>query len=174
MQPMARSLRSSRLHFMLAFAVAAGALISPLARGAVLPITEEQRARWSKPRPEPVTLDLKGWSKTSTVKNPAEHDSLPNRDATTFQNRACNVRLIRDWDMPLDPGFPATIEGSRPVTVAGRPAKLLTVNQFGPGKFQSVGIAGKGYDVEYQVMIRFQNCPDDVIDDVLSHVEVHW
>lgn len=171
---MARSLRSSRWHLMLALAVAAGALISSLARGAVLPTTEEQRARWSKPRPEPVTLDLKGWSKTSTAKDPAEYDSFPNRNATTFQNGACNVRLIRDWDMPLDPGFPATIEGSRPVTIGGRPEKLFAVNEFGLGKIQSVGITGKGYDVEYQVMIRFQDCPDDVIDNVLSHVEVHW
>jgi hypothetical protein len=121
-----------------------------------------------------VTLDLKGWSKTSTVVDPAEHDSFPNRNATTFQNGACNVGLIRDWDMPLDPGFPVTIEGSRPVTVAGRPAKLLTVREFGQRMVQQVGITGKGYDVDYQVMIRFQDCPADVIDSVLSHIEVHW
>jgi hypothetical protein len=136
----------------------------------LLPATPEQLERWSRPRPEPVTLDLPGWTKSPAAPDPA----FPNQSRISFVSGACSVVLVRYWDLPLDPGYPITVLGSKPVTVAGRSTELVTVKKFGSELEERVSLTGQGYDVEYHVGVRFQNCPEDVVNDVLKRVEIHW
>jgi hypothetical protein len=86
----------------------------------VLPILPGERERWAQPRPEPVTLELPGWTMWSSPTD----TSLPNRRIIGFTRGTCDVQLVRFWDHPLTDGGPMSLKSSRPVTVAGRQIEL--------------------------------------------------
>lgn len=138
----------------------------------LLPILPGERERWAQPRPEPVTLDLPGWTMWSVPPD----TSLPNQRIIGFTRGTCDVQLIRFWDRALTDGGPMSLKGSRPVTVAGRQIELHTTSVF-EGRTRDVQVMwleGKGYDVEYMVRLRFEHCSNDAVEEVLRRVEVHW
>jgi hypothetical protein len=134
--------------------------------------TPDERERWARTRPEPVTLELPGWTMLSYPVDP----SFPNQHIVSFTHGTCDVQLRRAWDRALIAGYPMSLKGSRPVTVAGRQIDLDTTSVFdGQQKeVQVLWLNGKGYDVEYIVRIRFEHCADDAVEEVLRCVEVHW
>jgi hypothetical protein len=138
----------------------------------VLPIAPGEQERWAQPRPEPVTLDLPGWTMHSIPAEP----SLPNQRIISFTRGTCDVQLVRFWDRPLTDGGPMSLKGSRPVTVAGRQTELHTTSVFEgqTREVQVLWLKGTGYEVEYIVRLRFERCPDDAVEEVLRKVEVHW
>jgi hypothetical protein len=138
----------------------------------VAPILPGERERWSQPRPEPVTLDLPGWTVTSYPSSP----SLPNQGVMSFKRVACDVQLVRFWDHALTAGGPAQYKSSRPITVAGQQTQLRTFSMFEgrTTEVQVLWLEGQGYDVSYKVRIRFEHCTEKDLDEVVDHVVVHW
>ena len=135
------------------------------------PSTPEQLERWSRPRPEPVTLNLPGWTKSSAPQDP----TFPNQFSISFVSGACSVTLVRYWDLPLNPGDPISILGSKSITVAGRSSELITIKNFGSESVEErMSLTGQGYDIEYHVAVKFQNCSEDAVNEVLKRVEIHW
>jgi len=148
-------------------------LAQGLQRAAVLlPILPGERERWAQPRPEPVTLDLPGW----TMRSSPPDTSLPNQRIIGFTRDTCDVQLLRFWDYALTDGGPMSLKGSRSVTVAGRQIELHATSVFEgmPREVQVLWLEGKGYDVKYIVRLRFEHCSDDAVEEVLHRVEVHW
>src|SRR5262245_56014219 len=93
---------------------------------ALLPILPGQIERWSQTRPEPVTLDLPGW--TATVHEP--NATFPNQRSIRFTRGGATVDVMRYWDMPRNPGHPMAVASQREITVGGRTTELLTTSVF--------------------------------------------
>ena len=82
-------------------------LAQGLQRAAVLlPILPGERERWAQPRPEPVTLDLPGW----TMQSFPPDTSLPNQRIIGFTRDTCDVQLLRFWDYALTDGGPMSLK----------------------------------------------------------------
>jgi hypothetical protein len=138
----------------------------------LLPIMPGQLERWSRPRPEPVTLELPGW--ITQVREPDA--TFPNERRLHFEKGGASVELLRYWDQPRNPGRPMVVASEADAMVAGRPARLLTTSMF-DGVTASVKVCwltGEGHDVEYGVRIVFRGCSDDTIGDALARVHVAW
>ena len=137
-----------------------------------LPIDSDQIVRWSRPRPEPVSLDLPGW--TISVREPDA--AFPNERLIRFTRGASAVEIFRYWDYPRTPGGPIEIRASRSVTVGARETDLHTTSWF-EGVQKEVHVLwlrGKGYDVDYGVRLVFERCPKDVVNKVLSRIQLNW
>jgi hypothetical protein len=139
---------------------------------AFLPISEEQRARWARPRPEPVTLALPEWQ----VHSEGDAEPHPNMRWTWLRRGAQEVELMRHWDRPRNPGLPMAVASRREVTVAGRPAELLRTSVFDgvPQAVDLLWLTGRGHGVDYGVRLKFTGCDATTIDEVLARLEIAW
>jgi hypothetical protein len=136
-----------------------------------LPIFPGQRERWAEPRPEPVSLELPGWS--CRVVEPDEVS--PNERMWTFERGEGRVLVTRWWDQPLDPGYPMALAGERTVRAGDREIRLVTTSLFdgAPKRVQIFWLRGKGHGVGSVVRVVCDHC-DDAVEEVLRRVQVHW
>jgi hypothetical protein len=165
-------IRTLCLYFLVAFGIVpATTSLGPAQNlqlaSVVTPSLPEERERWSKPRPEPITFDRSEWRRSAEFINEA---------TTSFVAGACTVMFRRFWDRSLMAGDPVSArQTSRNVLLATRQVELRSYAQFeGHGPVQVLWLEGQGYDVKYIVRLIFRQCPDAVVDDVLTHVKVHW
>jgi hypothetical protein len=137
---------------------------------ALLPIFPGQRELWSQPRPEPVVLDLSGW--TQEVIEP--DDTFPNQRWITFEKDGARIEVMRYWDQPRNPGHPMATESEREIVVAGTKTRLITTSMF-EGTAQRVWafwLTGEGHGVRYGVRVVVRREED--VDVAIAAVRVAW
>ena len=136
----------------------------------LLPSSPKQREVWSKARPEPVVLELPGWSQ-SIIEPDA---SQPNQRWINFEKDGGRIEWMRYWDTPLNPGYPMARESARDVMVAGRKTELVTTSMFdgAPMRVWVFWLTGEGHGVKYGVRVVVRREED--VETALAAVRVAW
>lgn len=136
----------------------------------LVPIFPEQLERWTRPRPEPVILEMPGWTKSVIEPD----DTFPNQRYVTFTRGSATVELMRYWDLPRNPGYPMVAASERDLVIGGRAAKLVETSMFDgfPKRVLLIWIRGEGHGVAYTVRVKLDGYDD--VDDIVSRVQIAW
>jgi len=133
----------------------------------VMRYTAEQVAEWKSRAPEPLELDLPGW--TRSERNGTEDRLLPNERLVSFEQGERVVRFTRYWDYPLTPGHPMVTASKRAVQIGDRQLDVHTTSMFEgfPQEVQVLFVKGKGFTARFV----FQGCPPALVDELCAGIE---
>jgi hypothetical protein len=133
-----------------------------------MPYSDEEVADWAARAPEPIDLELPGWTKTCV--DATTGCVLPNERLLRFVRGASSITITRFWDMPLHGGHPMHVTSSRPATIAGKTAEICRTDMF-EGAAEEVDVVFlTGRD--WQARVVFERCPPDVVDAACAAIRI--
>jgi hypothetical protein len=132
---------------------------------ALVQYTPEQAEEWKRRAPEPIILDIPGWKKEEHA-----HPSLPNFKLTVWERDTSRIEMGRHWDQPLLPGRPMVVGTSRKVVVSGHSEEIHRTSMFEGAamEVEVLFLQGPGWSVRFV----FDECPQDIVDDVCARIRI--
>jgi hypothetical protein len=115
--------------------------------------------------PEPIVLDLPGWTKS-------EHapPALPNMKLTIWERGRARVEMARHWERALLPERPIVVASSRHVLINGHREEVHKTAMF-EGTAMEVEVLflqGPGWAVRFV----FDECSEETVNEVCARIGI--